>query len=340
MRTVNETTLDVIIPVKNGKRYIRDSVGCILRQTIASQICILLIDDGSVDGTAEICDDLASGDSRITVYHIAASGVSAARNFGLSRSSSEFVAFMDADDFVYDDCYETLLINALENNCDISACAYVKTQSRSMPERAKSVGSSVFLYTEKRAALENMICGNNSIEGYVWNKVYRRDLIKNISFPVYRFCEDCIFSWDAVSAAARICYTDKPLYVYYVSHKLYAPMDDGIRVYDELLRRCHECGIDKREVIHCLKSGYVDHVIAFARNIALTERDKNAGKTVLTKSDARRYLKKINTKGVKISFVQRIRRFLLKHCWPLFVLSEKIIYAHRRRRHENRIAEK
>ena len=333
--TPNETALDVIIPIKNGERYIHDSVRCVLNQTISDRIHILLIDDGSDDNTGKICDELAAANKSISSFHLdgTGGGVSAARNYGLSQSTAEYVAFMDVDDFLYSDCYETLLKNASENNCDISACAYVTTQSRILPEQDRDKKFSFFLIEDQKEALANMICGEKSIEGYVWNKIFRRDTIKDVLFPSYRFCEDCIFSWDAVSHSARICYTDKPLYVYYVSHKLYPPMDDGIRVYKELLARCDKNGIDSPEVINCLKRGYVDHVIAFARNIALFKSKKSDGKATPTKTDARRYLKEIKLKGIKIRLVQRVRRFLLKHCWPLFVLSEKIMFSYRQRKH-------
>lgn len=322
--------LDVIVPVRNGGKYIRDSIGCVLVQTIVRQIRILIVDDGSTDDTAEICDEFAAANENVFVFHIAGGGVSAARNFGIDKAEAEFIAFLDADDFIYPDCYEKLVGNATAYDCDISACGYVETSERSAPPRKDGGDTEVWFSSDRRGALEKMICGG--LEGYIWNKVFRRTLINSIRFTAYRNGEDCIFSWDAVRAARRICLTDEKLYVYYTSHKLYPPMKDGVEVYRELLKRAKEDDIEDIGVLNTLRAGYVQHIISMARDIALGESSASNDPDVPGKSDARAYLADPDARKAKLPLKQKLRVFLLKHAWGLFRFTEKIVYDRRRRR--------
>ena len=283
-----------------------------------------IIDDGSTDTTGEICDEYAREYDNIRVFHLTGGGVSAARNYGIEHADAEWIAFLDADDLIYPEFYETLLKNAIDNDCDISACGYVRTSERQVPERSNEHDEKLLILTDKNQALENMICDENSIEGYVWNKVYKSNVVKDVRFPTdIHFCEDCIFSWDAVMQANKICFTDEKLYVYFISRKKYKPMRDGVIVYKMLLERATDAGLYDTSAWHTLKQGYVGSIIFMARNIALC---KEKDSSYPTKEDARRYLSEINTKDLGLSFKQKISVFLLKHSWPLFKLMQKLLY--------------
>ena len=316
--------LEIILPVKNGEKYIHDSVGCVLNQTIIENIRLTIIDDGSTDNTGEICDDYARKYNNIRVFHLTGGGVSAARNYGIEHADAEWIAFLDADDLIYPEFYETLLKNALDNDCDISACSYVRTSERKLPECSDEYSRKLLILTDKKQALENMICDENSIEGYVWNKVYRSKVIKEVKFPTdIHFCEDCIFSWDAVMHANKICFTSEKLYAYFISRKKYRPMRDGVLVYKMLLERAAGAGLCDTPAWHTLQQGYEGSIIFMARNIALC-KDKDPNYP--TKEDARRYLSEINTKDLGLSFKQKLSVLLLKYSWPLFKLMQRFFY--------------
>ena len=101
--------ISVIIPVYNiGDRIVR-CVDSLLNQTI-SQFELLLVDDGSSDGSGRICDELSQKDSRIKVVHKVNGGVSSARNTGMKEASGDYLAFVDADDFVSPDYLEKLAL--------------------------------------------------------------------------------------------------------------------------------------------------------------------------------------------------------------------------------------
>lgn len=102
--------ISVIIPIYKSEKFLRKCVDSVLSQTF-KDIEILLIDDGSPDLSGEICDQYASKYSRVKAFHIPNSGVSAARNFGISMSSGEYLCFIDSDDYVEDEYLECFGFN-------------------------------------------------------------------------------------------------------------------------------------------------------------------------------------------------------------------------------------
>lgn len=117
--------ISVIVPVYKAEKFIERCVDSILNQTYKN-IELILIDDGSPDQSAEICDRYASNNSRVRVIHQKNAGVSVARNVGLDLASGDYIAFVDADDYIEPRMYEKMLEQALEYDCDVVMCDCVK----------------------------------------------------------------------------------------------------------------------------------------------------------------------------------------------------------------------
>ena len=100
--------VSVIVPVYNILDCLERCVASLLAQTY-QKIEILLVDDGSTDGTGDLCDQLAGKDNRIRVFHKENGGSSSARNYGIRQAKGEYLGFVDSDDFVEPDMYERLL---------------------------------------------------------------------------------------------------------------------------------------------------------------------------------------------------------------------------------------
>ena len=105
--TDRKPLLSVIVPVYNVKDYVERCVDSIINQTYRN-LEILIVDDGSTDGSGALCDVLAGRDSRIRVFHTANGGLSAARNVGIDAASGALIGFVDSDDWIEPDMYEFL----------------------------------------------------------------------------------------------------------------------------------------------------------------------------------------------------------------------------------------
>lgn len=120
LTTMNNPQISVIVPVYNTEKWLRRCVDSILAQTF-TDFELLLIDDGSTDGSPTICDEYAGKDSRVRVFHKSNEGVSSTRNLGIVNSRGKRVTFIDADDWVEPDYLENLLAG---KRCDLSVCNY------------------------------------------------------------------------------------------------------------------------------------------------------------------------------------------------------------------------
>ena len=114
--------ISVIVPVYNVKNYLEDCVQSITHQTYPD-LEILLIDDGSDDGSGEICDRLQMTDARIRVFHEKHKGVSGARNKGLKEAAGAYIAFVDSDDVLEPDMYTYLIRLLKTHEAQIAACS-------------------------------------------------------------------------------------------------------------------------------------------------------------------------------------------------------------------------
>ena len=117
--------ISVIVPIYNVEKYLDRCVGSIINQTYKN-LEIILVDDGSPDNCPQMCDDYAKKDSRIKVVHKENGGLSDARNAGMKVATGEYVSFIDSDDYISLDFYETLLETIVDNDSDIVECSVVK----------------------------------------------------------------------------------------------------------------------------------------------------------------------------------------------------------------------
>ena len=113
--------ITVVVPVYNTGELLRECVDSILAQTYKN-LEIILVDDGSTDSSGEICDQYSLKDSRISVYHQKNSGQASARNYALSIARGEYIGFVDSDDYIAPNMYETMVDSLERNDADIVVC--------------------------------------------------------------------------------------------------------------------------------------------------------------------------------------------------------------------------
>lgn len=186
--------ISVIIPVYNVKEYIHRCVDSVLVQTYQN-LEIILVDDGSTDESGIICDELAQKDNRIKVIHQENGGLSAARNTGMLHATGEWISFIDSDDWIEHQFMEILLKEALQNNCDIVGCKFRKVlQKEAAITLNTEYEKNIYEFQDIMSALID-----DKIRQVVWNKLYRRDLVKGILFEVGKYHEDEFWSYQVLA---------------------------------------------------------------------------------------------------------------------------------------------
>lgn len=148
-------TLSVIVPVYNAKKYLAECLESIIAQTY-SDMEIIVIDDGSTDGSAEICDRYARADSRVHVIHQENRGCIYVRSSGIRKSNGKYIGFVDSDDWIETDFYQVLMSTAEEKNCDIVSMGY--TEVYESETRRADEGVFFGLY-EKGRNLDQLLSG-------------------------------------------------------------------------------------------------------------------------------------------------------------------------------------
>lgn len=164
--------ISVIVPAYNIEKYISRSLDSILNQTY-QPIEIVVVDDGSTDGTPEILDDYAREHENIVVIHRKNGGVFTARLDGLEKATGTWIGFVDGDDEIEPDMYGLLLSNAKQHKADISHCGYQMMFSDGRVDRYYGTGRCVVQNHDQ--GVVDLLRGR-MVEPGLWNKLYRREL--------------------------------------------------------------------------------------------------------------------------------------------------------------------
>ncbi len=206
--------VSIIVPAYNVEQYIGRCLDSILAQTYGN-LEILIVDDGSTDGTGSIIDEYAAKDNRIRVIHRENAGVASARNAALHLASGDYIGFVDSDDKITQDMFGEMVRACESRDARIAVCTY-----RQCGEGAEKIDPSgeTFVLT-REDALDAFVCEDRPYHIYyaVWNKLFRREILKDLFFEDGRESEDIMFSTVALSRADRIVFVDKALYEYTLS---------------------------------------------------------------------------------------------------------------------------
>lgn len=200
----------VIVPIYNVENYLKKCLDSILRQTY-NNLEIILINDGSTDGSKNIAEEYQEKDQRVILLNKENGGLSDARNYGIERASGEYITFIDSDDEVTED-YVEYLINLTEKyKTDIAIASY----------RLKS-GNKIINYgkdynTEKLTEYE---CLRRMLldEGFTvtaWAKLYKTKLFNDVRYPVGKIYEDNGTTYKLIMKCNEIAYGSKDIYIYY-----------------------------------------------------------------------------------------------------------------------------
>ena len=199
-----EPLVSVIIPVYNVVNYLREAVDSIINQTY-NNLEIILVDDGSIDGSATVCDQYLY-DSRVTVVHQENKGLSGARNTGLDIMTGEYVAFLDSDDAFYPEMIQTMITEIKDNEADLVVCGFYSYRTeKGLLSRTRQTHKGCYFKKERISgaeALKRLFFGE--INYAVWNKIYCRKLWEGLRFSEGRVYEDVQVMYELLGKCKKV----------------------------------------------------------------------------------------------------------------------------------------
>lgn len=203
--------ITVIVPVYKVEQYIHRCVESILQQSFCD-FDLVLVDDGSPDSCGVICDEYAGRDSRIHVIHQKNGGLSAARNTGIewafANSDSEWLSFIDSDDWVHKDYLSILLSAAKKNSVHFAACG-------SYPTAEFCEDKDVIHAEIQRMNAEDAFCDHHAKCMPAWGKIIKKDLFSDMCFPVGKLNEDAYITHLLLFSGEKVVVCAEKLYYYY-----------------------------------------------------------------------------------------------------------------------------
>ncbi len=203
-------TISVIIPVYNVRKYLQKCVDSVVNQTY-TDLQIILIDDGSTDGSGELCDKIAKDDSRILVVHKKNGGLSSARNCGLEHATGDYITFLDSDDFVSSTAYEDLLYCIRNREDVIASNLYVRVNDDG-EILGDNVSDELLKENNTEEYLRDILLHKGDIS--VCTKLFPRKLLIDKKFKMDVLNEDLLFMVDLILGVKKIVFTGKIGYFY------------------------------------------------------------------------------------------------------------------------------
>lgn len=207
--------ISVIVPVFNAETTIEYTVGSILSPAFFEDCELILVDDGSTDGSADRCDRIADIHRRIHVIHTKNQGVSQARNEGLKLASGEYVTFVDSDDIMPKGCLSDWLVTISADAADLYVGGYRLLNGSPIapaPEKSRLYGSG-----ELSEFIDDNLCDNGSYLRPVWGKLFRKSLIYNNALrfePALSYGEDMLFLFRFLLCCDTVMTVPRCTYVY------------------------------------------------------------------------------------------------------------------------------
>jgi len=259
--------LSVVVPVYNTKLYLEKALTSILNSTFRN-FELILIDDGSTDGSSLICDQYQhdNPDRKIRVFHIPNGGLSAARNLGFSRACGKYITYTDSDDWIEPELFEALVDAAEKHEAQVAICGirYYDEQTEHFESFADSLfperlAGSVFSYKDCNAVIRGLL------DCSTCNKIFLREFIacNNFCYDVdCHFGEDSRYWAKVFFAAERLTLVGRELYNYRINQKRSTNCVKAKKSYDsfvETMRHVRDT-MARYEVFESLSGEFVAYV--------------------------------------------------------------------------------
>lgn len=235
--------ISIIVPVYNVKEYIDQCVESLIDQSF-KDIEIILVDDGSTDGSAEKCDAWGRRDRRIKVIHKDNGGLSSARNSGIREAEGKYIGFVDSDDWVHHDMYRVLYDLIIEYKADFASIKMEITKDRNFS--AKNMEADVQILDQKQLFESYFRISSDDINYCVCDKLFKRELVKANCFWEGKRFEDIDYNYKINRITHTAVFSNQIMYYYYYNTDgitrgaLKACDMDFIEIWENIMKQCRK----------------------------------------------------------------------------------------------------
>ena len=209
---MDKELISVIVPIYNVEEYLPTCLNSIAQQTYTN-IEVILIDDGSVDRSGQICDEFVQKDHRFKVFHQRNTGIPGARNAGLEHVSGQYVSFIDSDDYFHPRMLEIMHKELVSSDYSCSVCKEKYINDFIQPSEISSYKT--FVYSQQDIIKIMFEKGKKCAKWYyIWNKLFKRDVLYGLKFSNVAYEEDLDLILRFYLKINKLIYIDTELYYY------------------------------------------------------------------------------------------------------------------------------
>lgn len=320
----NDELISVIVPVYNAEKYIKRCAKSILNQTYRN-IELVLVNDGSKDGSLEICRGIAADDSRVVVIDKENGGAASARNRGLDVATGDYIGFCDADDYLSPDMYECLLALLKKNNLETIECTSIVEDEKENVVTCDANDKNLAVISSEEA-IRNILLRKGNV--HLALRLTKADIIKQIRIPEGRRVEDFFFTILLLLKVKENATYSYPFYHYCLSTgsvtrnptgSLYL---DALYFLDEAKKELDKHKIDFKEEI-----SYYKYKMYYLFSISMTDEETQKYKNLIKefKREIRRNIFDIVRSKYLIrkeKIVLLLGSFSMKLCRKAYIIKE------------------
>lgn len=212
-KDILRNTVGILIPVYNSEQNIENCLNSIVNQTYKN-IEVVIVDDGSTDNSGNICDKYQKKDNRIKVFHIKNSGVANARNYAIKKCNSDYITFIDSDDYVDLNYIEVLYKIMRKNDADIVSCDL--KYCTDLIKKKNEIPKEIYILNKKQA-MESLMYGKKISNGPTC-KLFKKSLFSDIEFPVGKLFEDLGTIYKVIDRTKKVAYINEKKYYYFQNY--------------------------------------------------------------------------------------------------------------------------
>lgn len=291
--------ISIIIPVYNSEKYLDRCLNSLLEQDYPN-IEIILVDNGSSDGSLKICEKYKKKNKQIKVFQRIEGYQGAARNFGILKSSGEYLMFVDSDDYVTNNFCSKSLKAIKREKADIAIFDYCVIKNNNL------ISKKIFQITPKYVTKE-LVVKSLTYESFLWNKIFKKKLFEGISFPEKEKFEDIGTVYKLIDRATKIIYI--PISLYFYNNRIDSTVYDYSNIDDYFINTLKLCSFIKNKYLPLYESQSIQ---LFLMEVALFYYSKSSRKNQNLKIKALNILNRSSIIPESLSYHSRVLLFTIR----------------------------